>query len=122
MSKLVFDGNIYILKRNSFANVLFILLLVYSLFSFYTNYPSILTMIKSFFVYTCLFGGLIIIFGLIWNTDHAAGVLFYQPFKHYLNHGESSDDRFNAKFSFVSSILIILILLFLLFNLSSYFP
>ena len=40
MSKLVFNDNIYILKRNPLANVLFVLFVLYSLFSIYTNYPN----------------------------------------------------------------------------------
>lgn len=41
MSKLVFDGDIYILKRNSLLNVLFIVLVLYTLLYYYTNYQNL---------------------------------------------------------------------------------
>ena len=68
-----------------------------------------------------IFGLFIILFGLLWNTNHApGGFMFFQPFKHYLNHVESADDRFYAYTSFLSSILIILIVLILLTHISDF--
>ena len=42
MSKLIFDDHSYILKRNPYANWLFIIIVIYSIISFYIYYPRIL--------------------------------------------------------------------------------
>ena len=81
------------------------------IFAFQTSYPILI-----------ILGGLLLFFiGFFWITKYLIGFMFYQPFKHYLNHEESADDRFNAYTSFLSSILIVIILLFLLTHISSFF-
>ena len=51
---------------------------------------------------------LVILFGISWNTRYnIGGIILMQPFKNYLQHTETEDDRSTAQFSFLSLFFLI---------------